>query len=107
MSLAAFHASSAEDVLEMFLGLDANKAQARPGSRVGFRCLCVLGLLRPGRAKLPTAQTFSVVCCFGRLKGGSKSVQLLLNGMEAVMVLTLITLKQRAVLKVQDVTVTY
>ena len=30
---------------------------------------------------------------FGCLKGVSKSVQLLLNGMEAVMVLTVITLK--------------
>ena len=32
----------------------------------------------------------------GFLKGASKSVQVLLNGMEAVMVLTLIVLKQRA-----------
>ena len=36
------------------------------------------------------------VCHFGCLKGVSKSVQVLLNGEESVMVLTLIFLKQRA-----------
>ena len=40
--------------------------------------------------KLPT---FNRVCCFGCLKGRSKSVQVVLNGIEAVLILTLISLK--------------
>ena len=36
-------------------------------------------------------------CYFGCLKGDSKSVQILSHGIEAILVLTLIILKQRAV----------
>ena len=39
------------------------------------------------------------VCCFDRLQGVSKSVRALFNGITAVMVLTLMSLKQRALLK--------
>ena len=43
-----------------------------------------------------------IVSCFGCFKEVSKSVQVLLNGREAVMVLTLIILKQRALLQAED-----
>ena len=36
------------------------------------------------------------VCCFSCSKGRSKSVQVLFTGIEAVMVLTFVILKQRA-----------
>ena len=39
---------------------------------------------------------------FGSLKEASKSVQVLFNGIEAVLVLTLILLKQRALLKLRE-----
>ena len=44
----------------------------------------------------PIDESYTTVCSLGSLKGVSKSVEVLFNGIEAVMVLTLMILKQRA-----------
>ena len=57
-----------------------------PGPKLIAYMPCILG----------TKAIVSGACCFGCFKGISKSVQVLLNGAEAVMELTLRILKSRA-----------